>query len=62
MSLTSWKKTLYAQVHRQPDELAMAAQLLFGGPPPEEHTEDFLDFFALKKLKKKYLECRLILS
>jgi hypothetical protein len=48
MSLTSWKKTLYAQVHRQPDELAMAAQLLFGGPPPEEHTEDFLDFFALE--------------
>ena len=48
MSLTSWKKTLYAQVHRQPEEVAMAARLLFGGPPPEEHTEDFFDFFALE--------------
>lgn len=48
MSLGAWKKILYAGLQQQPEELAMAAQMLLGGPPTEEQVEDFLDFFALE--------------
>jgi len=49
----AWKHQLYTRAARRPDELAVAAHALFGGPPDSEaHPDfpdtDFLDFFAIE--------------
>lgn len=52
MDFHTCKQTLLTAVSRwpveRPDEYREAAMLLFGGPPPDEHLADFLDFLALE--------------
>lgn len=51
--IAAWKHVLYARAARRPEELALAAHALYGGPPPWIAEEgagqvDFLDFFAIE--------------
>ncbi|MDP2316734.1 MAG: hypothetical protein Q8P41_27815 [Pseudomonadota bacterium] len=46
--VAAWKHHLYARAGRRPDELALAAHALYGGPPDAERQTDFLDFFVVE--------------
>lgn len=45
---SSWKRAIYARASERAAELAAASHALFGGPPPPDQWNDFLDFFALE--------------
>ncbi|MDP2306433.1 MAG: hypothetical protein Q8P18_10445 [Pseudomonadota bacterium] len=51
--VAAWKHLLYTRAARRPEELALAAHSLYGGPPPWTTQEDagqldFLDFFVIE--------------
>jgi hypothetical protein len=46
--VAAWKHHLYARAARRPDELALAAHALYGGPPDPSGQTDFLDFFVIE--------------
>lgn len=46
--VSNWKRALYARASARPEELAVAAHALLGGPPDAEGWAEFLDFFCLE--------------
>ncbi len=46
--VAAWKHRLFARAIGRPDELALAAHALLGGPPDTDRQTDFLDFFVVE--------------